>query len=145
MDDEALLTKAFNAMKARWGLKDMHVMFWAGRPTKHPYLCRPYVCAVNGKGELSSLRRRDVLHVVDYVYVDEFNTDAYRPDSLYGTPRSPIQPFQLARALFKIAQDDPIYYVPPSVDPYYCDLSKHIMIGQGVQLDEFLVQSDLAL
>lgn len=145
MNDEVLFTKAFNAMIARWSLKDIHVKFWADTHYKNvgPYRCHPYVCVVNDKGE-QSLLKRDKYHVIDYVYVDEFNKNDYIPVTPFGTPRISIQPFQLAHTLFRIAQDDPIYYIPSNVDPYYCDLSKYVMLRKGIQLNMFLVESDLA-
>lgn len=146
MNDEALFTKAFNTMIERWNLKDIRVKFWEDRHYKagDPYMCRPCVCAVNDKGE-QALYRRDKYHVIDYVYVDEFSKDDYIPVIPSGTPRVSIQPFQLACALFRIAQDDPIYYVPSNVDPYYCDLSKYVMLRKRAQVNMFLVESDFSM
>ena len=86
---------------------------------------------------------KDSYHRFDYAYVDEFDKCKYIPDSPSVEASVPIQPWQIAKSLFNIAQKSPVYLFMPNVDPYDCDENQHILLNKGVQLTEFLIYADL--
>lgn len=143
MNDKIQLTKAFNDFKRLFNLKDIRVSFWCAGDVAYHIRSRPYLEVITNDGKCIDLMIADPYYKFDYAYVDEFNKLKYIPDSPFGETPVPIQAWQIAKSLFNIAQQSPVYLFMPNVDPYYCDENQHIFLNKGVQLNEFLVYADL--
>lgn len=144
MNNRIQLTNAFNDLKDLFNLKDIGVSFWCGSGT-YRYRCRPYLMAITNDDQHIDLYVADPYHKFDYAYVDEFCKSKYIPNSSSVEASAIIQPWQIAKSLFNIAQKSPVYLFMPNVDPYYCNENLYILLNKGVQLYEFLVYANMKL
>lgn len=145
MNNRIKLTKAFNDLKALFHLKDIRVAFWYNKHNGYQYMSRPYLMAITNDNQHIDLYVANPRYKFDYAYVDEFKNSKYIPDSPSAAAPVPIQPWQIAKSLFNIAQKSPVYLFMSNVDPYYCNENQHILLNKGVQLYEFLVYADMRL
>ena len=136
MNNRIQLTKAFNALKNLFNLKDIGVTFWSSGSGIYRYRSRPYLMVITNNDQYIELYVENPYYI-DYAYVDEFNELKYIEASVS------IQPWKIVKALFNIAQQSPVYLFKSNVDPYYCDKNQYILLNKGVQLNEFLIYADL--
>ena len=142
MNDKAKYLKAFNDFKDLFNLKDIYVAFWNNGCGTYRYRTRPYLAVITDDDRHIALNVADPRYKFDYAYVDEFNKSKYIPDSPFVEASVPIQPWQIAKSLFNIAQKSTVYLFMPNVDPYYCNKNLYILLNKGVQLIEFLIYAD---
>lgn len=137
MDNKAKYLKAFTGFKDLFNLKNIYVAFWSRGYGIYQYRSRPYLAVITDDDQHIDLKVADPHYKFDYAYVDEFNKSKYISASV------PIQPWQIARSLFNLAQKSPIYLFMPNVDPYYCNENQYVFLNKDVQLIEFLIHVDL--
>ena len=121
---------AFNALKKKFKLKDIVVLFHNGK-----YAIRPCLTAIDQDGNKHSIWRDDKIYNVDYAYVDEFR-------GRHGG----VLPWMVAKAMFDLAKRSSIYMISSKsmvdIDCNICKKEDFTILRKGSQVDCFLVEAD---
>ena len=132
MDNIKTYKQAYEALKKRFKLKDIVVLFHNGN-----YAIRPCLAAIDQDGNKHGMWIDDKIHNVSYAYVDEFRGR-----------RGRIQPWMVAKAMFDLAKRSSIYMVSSksmaAVDCNICKKEDFTILRKGLQLEQFLVDSDFS-
>ena len=131
MDNKAKYLKAFNALKKKFKLKDIIVLFHNGK-----YATRPCLIAIDQDGNMQNMWVDDKFHNVDFAYVDEFLGICDR-----------VQHWMVAKAMFDLAKQFSIYMISnKSMGEIDCNIRKKedfTILRKGIQLEQFLIDVDL--
>ena len=131
MDNKAKYLKAFNALKKKFKLKEIVVLFHNGR-----YAIRPCLIAIDQEGNKQSIWIDSKIHNVDFAYVDEFHGRHSR-----------VLPWMVAKAMFDLAKQSSIYMISgKSMEDINCNRHKKedfTILRKGLQLEQFLIETDL--
>lgn len=130
MDNKAKYLKAYDALKKKFKLRKIVVLFHNGK-----YAIRPCLNAISQDGNEQSMWIDDKFHNVNFAYVDEFR-------GRYGR----VQPWMVAKAMFDLAQHSSIYMISSKsmadIDCNICKKEDFIILRKGLQLEQFLVEVD---
>jgi len=130
MDNKAKYLKAYNALKNKFKLKDIVVLFYE---EKHEI--RPCLIAIDQDGNKKNIYVDDKFWNTDFAYVDEFR-------GKYGR----VQPWMIAKAMFDLAKLSSIYMISnKSMADIDCNIYKKehfTILRKGSQVDCFLVEAD---
>ena len=131
MDNKAKYLKAYDALKKKFKLKDIVVLFHNGK-----YAIRPCLTAIGQDGYRQDMYVDDKFHNVNFAYVDEFH-------GRYGR----VQPWMVAKAMFDLAKQSSIYMISSkSMEDIDCNRHKKedfTVLRKGSQLEQFFIEVDL--
>ena len=131
MDNKAKYLKAYAALKKKFKLREIVILFHNGR-----YAIRPCLTAIDQEGNTQSMWIDDKFHNVNFAYVDEFH-------GRYGR----VQPWMVAKAMFDLAKQSSIYMIS-SKSMADIDCNRHrkedfTILRKGLQLEQFFIEADL--
>lgn len=133
MDNKTKYLKAYDALKKKFNLKDIVVLFYDG---KYAIRIRPCLTAIDQNGNKRNLWVDDTIYNVDFAYVDEFR-------ERYGK----VQPWMVAKAMFDLAKHSSIYMISnKSMNDIDCNRHKKedfTILRKGSQVYCFLIEADL--
>ena len=131
MDNKAKYLKAYVALKKKFKLREIVILFHNGR-----YAIRPCLTAIDQEGNTQSMWIDDKFHNVNFAYVDEFH-------GRYGR----VQPWMVAKAMFDLAKQSSIYMISSkSMEDIDCNRHKKedfTVLRKGLQLEQFFIEADL--
>lgn len=131
MDNKAKYLKAYNALKKKFKLKDIVVLYHNGK-----YAIRPCLTVIDQNDHKQYIYVDDKYHDLDFAYVDEFRRRYRR-----------VPPWMVAKAMFDLAKQSSIYMISSKsmVDiGWTCKKEDFIILRKGSQVECFLIEVDFA-
>lgn len=132
MDNINAYKQAYVALKKKFKLKDIVVLFHNGK-----YAISPCLTVIDQNDNKQNIYVDDKYHNVDFAYIDEFH-------GRYGR----VPPWMVAKAMFDLAKWFSIYMISSkSMEDIDCNIYKKeyfTILRKGLQLEQFLITEELA-